>query len=148
MNKTILLAATFATALAGSAFAAETTQSDAAKTAPAPTTATMPTTVATAPLLHVATPGERQASRLVGATVYSSAGEKVGDVNDLLVDATGKVSGVVVGVGGFLGVGEKSVALSWDAVTVGAEPNGKPRLSAAVTKDTLLKAPAFEPAKG
>lgn len=148
MIKTILLATTFACALAGSVFAAETAPADATKATPATTTATMPTTVAAAPLFHVATPGERQASRLVGATVYSSAGEKVGDVNDLLVDAAGKVSGVVVGVGGFLGVGEKSVALSWNAVTVGAEPNGKPRLSAAVTKDMLQKAPAFEPAKG
>lgn len=148
MKTTIVLAALLAGAFGGSVFAAETTASDASKTSVMPYTAAANTATAATPMLHTTIPGERRMSRFVGASVYSAAGEKVGDVDDLLVDATGKVTGVVVGVGGFLGVGEKSVALGWNAVTVATDAAGKPRLVIDVTKDALEKAPAFESAAG
>lgn len=146
MKKTIMLAATLASAIAGSAMAAETPTTGAMK-APAATSAATPSAMSSASLLRTALPGDRLSSKIVGADVHSMSGEKIGDVNDLILDASGKVTGVVVGVGGFLGVGEKSVALSFDAVTMGVDDKGKPRLSVHVTKETLEKAPAFAPAK-
>lgn len=130
MKKTIALAALLATSIGSAALAAEAT----------PAT---PSAMQTAVVIEHAQPGVHLGSKVIGADVYSMAGEKVGDVNDLILDGTGKITGVVVGVGGFLGVGEKNVALSWDAVTVGPGEKGKPRLSARVTKEALDKAAPF-----
>lgn len=152
MKKTILLAIAAATLAGTTAIAAES----GAKPIPgAASTATqapakMPGTTATAPqttkiFVEHGKPGERLSSKLIGADVYSAAGEKIGDVNDLVLDPAGKVSGVVVGVGGFLGVGEKDVALSWSAMTLGSEKNGDPRLTTPVTKEALKTAAAYTP---
>lgn len=56
-----------------------------------------------------------RASRLIGLAVHGSNNERIGDINEVLVDRQGKADGVVVGVGGFLGIGEKNVALPFDA---------------------------------
>src|SRR6185295_2609072 len=55
--------------------------------------------------------GQWLASRFVGQAVSNQAGQNVGDINDLLFDKTGRISTAVIGVGGFLGIGEKSVAI-------------------------------------
>lgn len=83
-------------------------------------------------------------SKIVGATVYSKANKKIGDVNNLLVSSDGKVDGVVVGVGGFLGVGEKNVALDYRAVTIGKDKNGNVKVTVDVSKEALNNAPAFK----
>jgi septal ring-binding cell division protein DamX len=56
-----------------------------------------------------------RASRLIGLDVYGANNEKIGDVNEVLVDRQGNADAVVVGVGGFLGIGEKNVALPFSA---------------------------------
>jgi sporulation protein YlmC with PRC-barrel domain len=56
--------------------------------------------------------GNWRASKLMGLDVYSQANEKLGDVNELILDKDGKVSAVVIGVGGFLGMGEHTTSLS------------------------------------
>jgi ribosomal 30S subunit maturation factor RimM len=56
--------------------------------------------------------GEWRASKLVGVNVYNDANEKVGDINDVILDKSGKVENVVLGVGGFLGMGEHYVAVA------------------------------------
>jgi hypothetical protein len=48
-------------------------------------------------------------SSLIGSTVYGRDNENIGDVTDIVIDKTGKALGIVVGVGGFLGIGEKDV---------------------------------------
>ena len=56
------------------------------------------------------------ASSFLGESVYTGTGDKaqnIGDVNDIVIDAKGQVKSIVVGVGGFLGIGEKSVALDF-----------------------------------
>jgi sporulation protein YlmC with PRC-barrel domain len=58
--------------------------------------------------------GEWRASKLAGLDVYNEGNEKIGDISDLIVDRSGKVTNVVIGVGGFLGVGERYVAVSFD----------------------------------
>ena len=57
-------------------------------------------------------PDQMRASKIIGEDVYDVQNRKLGDVKDLVLDKDGKVAAVVVGVGGFLGVGEKDVAVS------------------------------------
>ncbi len=57
-----------------------------------------------------------RASKLVGVTVYGANNERIGDVNEVLIDRNGNAEAVVIGVGGFLGIGEKDVAVPFKAV--------------------------------
>jgi sporulation protein YlmC with PRC-barrel domain len=57
-------------------------------------------------------PDEIRASKLVGAKVYDRDNRSIGTVKDVVLDKSGKVDSVVIGVGGFLGVGDKNVAIS------------------------------------
>lgn len=61
--------------------------------------------------------GEWRASKLVGVNVYNGANEKVGDINEIILDRSGKVANVILGVGGFLGLGEHYVAVPFDKLT-------------------------------
>jgi sporulation protein YlmC with PRC-barrel domain len=61
--------------------------------------------------------GEWRASKLAGVDVYNDANEKIGDINDVILDRSGKVANVVLGVGGFLGLGEHNVAVAFDRLT-------------------------------
>lgn len=63
-----------------------------------------------------AQPNQWRASKLVGTNIYGSDNQKIGDVNDVLLDRTGKAEAVVIGVGGFLGIGEKDVAIPFTSV--------------------------------
>jgi sporulation protein YlmC with PRC-barrel domain len=67
-------------------------------------------------------PNQWRASKLVGVTVYGPNNEKVGDINEVLIDRNGKAEAVVIGVGGFLGIGEKDVALPFDQVQWSDQP--------------------------
>jgi sporulation protein YlmC with PRC-barrel domain len=58
--------------------------------------------------------GEWQASKLIHTNVYNSQNEKIGDIKELMVDKSGKILDVVIGVGGFLGAGEHDVAVKFD----------------------------------
>ena len=58
--------------------------------------------------------GEWRGSKLAGVDVYNEANEKIGDVNDVILDRSGKVSNVILGVGGVLGLGEHYVAVPFD----------------------------------
>src|SRR6187401_2403506 len=55
-----------------------------------------------------------RASKLIGLDVYNEANEKLGDINELILDKDGKVNAVVIGVGGFLGMGEHDIAVTID----------------------------------
>jgi sporulation protein YlmC with PRC-barrel domain len=57
-----------------------------------------------------------RASKLVGLSVYGANNERIGDVNEVLVDRDGSAEAVVIGVGGFLGIGEKDVAVPFKSV--------------------------------
>ena len=65
---------------------------------------------------------EFKASKFVGIDVYGTEGEKIGDISEVLLDAGGNAKAVVVGVGGFLGIGQKNVAIPWSSVTWVNEP--------------------------
>jgi putative membrane protein len=61
-------------------------------------------------------------SKFMGVNIYGPDNKKVGDVNDVLVDQTGKITHIVVGVGGFLGIGEKNVAIPFDKMNFAQTP--------------------------
>ena len=66
--------------------------------------------------------GTWRASKLVGLSVYNDKNESVGSINDLLTDKNGNIKAVVIGVGGFLGVGEHLVAIPLEKVKFVNEP--------------------------
>jgi len=69
-------------------------------------------------------PGQFLASKLIGTTVYGTNNERVGDVNDVVMDRDGRAQALVIGVGGFLGIGEKDVAVPFNAVEFGSGNTG------------------------
>ena len=86
------------------------------------------------------------ASKFKGTDVIGTDDAKIGDVSDLLFDKDRKIIAFIVGVGGFLGIGAKDVAIdpaSFQAVPGKDATDTKLRLS--MTKDELKAAPAFEP---
>ena len=66
--------------------------------------------------------GEWQASKLIHLNVYNDNNEKVGDIKELMLEKSGKVTNVVVGVGGFLGMGEHDVAVKFEQLKWVNEP--------------------------
>jgi sporulation protein YlmC with PRC-barrel domain len=75
--------------------------------------------------------------------VYDPSGAKIGEISDVLVGKDGKVEAFIVSVGGFLGVGEKDVAVPFSAVH-GTEKNGKWYLTMNSTKDSLKAAHGYK----
>ncbi|RUU12212.1 PRC-barrel domain containing protein [Mesorhizobium sp. USDA-HM6] len=85
-------------------------------------------------------------SKIMGAAVYDSTADdatKIGDVNDIVLDKDGKAKLIVIGVGGFLGVGEKNVAYDFSKIEW-ANKNGKRWLVAKTTKEELQAQPNFD----
>jgi hypothetical protein len=104
-----------------------------------------PPAAATADSQFITTQTAQQqlASAWIGKSVYNTADENLGDINDILIGATGQVDGVVLGVGGFLGMGEKNVAVPFNAVTANTDADGRVKLTVNLTKDQLDAAPDF-----
>lgn len=63
--------------------------------------------------------GAWRVSDLEGKSVYGTDGESIGDISDVLVSQDGSVNAVIIGVGGFLGIGEKDVAVNMSALQLG-----------------------------
>jgi len=92
--------------------------------------------------------GQKLSDSYIGADVVARAPEgleSVGKVTDLLIDETGKIAGVVVDVGGFLGVGAKPVGLSWAGLEE-MQSEGELMLRTGLTRQELEDAPAFKTA--
>ena len=86
------------------------------------------------------------ASKFKGTDVIGANNEKIGDVNDVLFDKSGKLDAYIVGVGGFLGIGQKDVAIapaSFQTVA-GTGDSSDLKLRLAMSKDELKAAPSFE----
>lgn len=75
--------------------------------------------------------------------VYDPSDNKIGKIDDVLVSDSGQINAVMVGVGGFLGAGEKDVAVPFTAVKLTTK-NNKQYLTMAATKDALKSAPGFK----
>jgi sporulation protein YlmC with PRC-barrel domain len=80
-----------------------------------------------------------RASKLSGVDVYNEQNEKIGDISDVILDRAGKASAVIIGVGGFLGMGEHLVSIPYDKVKWVNEPA---RSSTASTTTSDRPAPA------
>jgi sporulation protein YlmC with PRC-barrel domain len=130
---------------------------DAAKapemTTPAPSSsasAPAPSGASSAKFVNSQKSDQFLASKFKGTDVIGNDNEKIGDVSDILFDKSGKIEAYVVGVGGFLGIGAKDVALAPSAFQVvpGDESkNESDKLKLSMTKDELKQASNFEPYK-
>lgn len=112
MIKKYVAAALLGTALAGGAAFAQTTTPASPSAAPAASTSSVQTNLK----------GNWRASKLVGLAVYNDSNEKLGDINEVLIDNGGKINAIVIGVGGFLGVGEHNIAVAFDKLKWVDEP--------------------------
>jgi len=90
--------------------------------------------------------GSMNASKLIGLDVQSPEDKKVGDIGEVVLGKNGKVEGVVVDVGGFLGIATHPVLLDWKDVTM-ASQDGKDRAVVNLTKEKLEQMPAYEVSK-
>lgn len=87
---------------------------------------------------------ELLASEIIGATVYSSADENLGSVSDLVFAKEGGVEAAIIGVGGFLGIGAKNVAVSFDQIEQSTDEDGNLKLILNVSKEELDAAPEYK----
>ncbi|WP_441241029.1 PRC-barrel domain-containing protein [Tardiphaga sp. 768_D3_N2_1] len=92
--------------------------------AQSPSATTTTTTPAAAPVAasDATFNGNWRTSKVVGLSVYNEANESLGSINDLLTDKQGNIKAVVIGVGGFLGVGERLIAVPFDKIKFVNEP--------------------------
>ncbi len=145
MIKHTLTAAALAVVLATPAFA-QTAKPDT-MAAPATSAATMPSTGTTDQVAFVQSQDSTdwRGTKLIGATVYGPDNKSIGDINDVLIANDGKINAVVIGVGGFLGVGEKNVAVPFDKLQVSrkADSASIEKVNVSYTKDELKSAPKF-----
>ena len=160
MKKTLSTIAAAAVLMASTTLApafAQTAQpapaTPAAPSAPADTTTTTPAapaggmaTNADGNYLTEQATTQVSANDYIGKSIYNSANESIGDVNDLLFEENGGLVAAVVGVGGFLGIGEKDVALPISKLTLtrDAQNNNEVRLSTTETAEALKSAPEFK----
>ena len=83
------------------------------------------------------------ASELIGATVYDPADENLGSISDIVFAKEGGVEAVVIGVGGFLGIGAKNVAVSFDQIEQSIDAEGNLKLILNASKEELDAAPEY-----
>lgn len=88
-------------------------------------------------------PADMRASRLIGTDVYNLTNENVGEIEDLIIDNGKTVKGVVISVGGFLGIGDRNVAVQPGSIVLSEQNDGSARVVINTTKDDLKNAPAF-----
>jgi sporulation protein YlmC with PRC-barrel domain len=89
------------------------------------------------------------ANDYIGKPVYNAEDKSIGDVNDLIMEEDGGIVAAVIGVGGFLGIGEKDVAVPMEKLTMtrDAENNNEVRLTTTETAEALQAAPEFKTLK-
>lgn len=85
--------------------------------------------------------GQAQAQELIGADVKNAQNETVGEIESVHLDQSGMVSNVIVSVGGFLGLGSRDVALSWNDLQVA---QGGASVTTTMTKDQLKSLPEYQ----
>ena len=135
MIKKYVAAALLGTALAGGAAFAQTTT-------PASPSSTAPAVSASSEQMNLK--GNWRASKLVGLAVYNDANEKLGDISEILLDNTGKINAVIIGVGGFLGVGSRKIVVDWNALRFGKIANKKDSITLELTKAQVAAAPEYK----
>lgn len=97
-----------------------------------------------APAETAAYTGELSVGDLLNKSVKNAANEAVGDINDVRIDSSGTIAAVIVGAGGFLGLGEKNVALPFEELSFVRDGDGGLVITANVTKESLQAAPEWK----
>jgi len=90
--------------------------------------------------------GDIRAEELVGTTVYGANDTNLGEIGDVIVSQDGKVDAVIIDVGGFLGIGEKEVAVGMDNLAFMADADGDKYLYTTFTKEQMNAAAAYDKA--
>jgi hypothetical protein len=116
---------------------------------PAAQTSTSKGDMSKVKVINAQSPDQWLASKFKGTDVVGADDQKIGDVSDILMDKNGKVIAYIVGVGGFLGIGSKDVALAPESFSVvkgdAMTSTNADKLKVSVTKDELKQAASFEP---
>jgi hypothetical protein len=88
---------------------------------------------------------EWRGSKLIGASVYGPDNASIGEISDVIIGGDGSIKAAVIGVGGFLGVGQKDVAVPFNAlnVTRSTDSSAINKITVSYTKDQLKSAPQF-----
>jgi hypothetical protein len=107
-------------------------------------TTTEQTTTAQPAEQALAAPEGLLASNLIGATIYAPDNQSIGDINDIILSQQGQPSQVIVGVGGFLGIGEKDVVLDMAKLQIAATDDGNVKIVVQTTPEELKALPAFQ----
>jgi uncharacterized protein involved in copper resistance len=116
--------------------------SDSTASKDMPATKSVKTTTESLSFTSTASTDQMAVSKLMGTPVRNSADENLGDINDVLVDNSGKPAVAIIGVGGFLGIGEKNVGVPFESLEfVTANKKRVARLD--ITKQALQSAPTF-----
>jgi sporulation protein YlmC with PRC-barrel domain len=84
------------------------------------------------------------ASSIIGKPAVNSQDETIGDVNDLVTDRSGKIVAALIGVGGFLGIGEKDVAVRFEDLKLNRDENDNVKVTLNISKETLAQAPDYK----
>ena len=141
-TKTALRLALVATTLSAGMLTSAFAQSTAPTTPPVVQAPTPPMQTETFYSGTIQATGFR-ASEAMDVSVTNLQKEKIGEIKDLLIDSEGRVVAAIIGVGGFLGMGERDVAVTYRAVKLSRDKDGKALLVLDVTKEALKLAPAF-----
>lgn len=100
-------------------------------------------TPATPKFISAQSAGQWLGSDLMGTEVVTANDEKLGSISDVIVEREGEIIAVVIDVGGFLGIGAKPVAVSFDSLTATPTDNGE-KVVVSMTKEELNAAPEFK----
>lgn len=87
---------------------------------------------------------EWMGSDVIGMRVRGGGDENIGSISDLVIDKEGRVKAAVIGVGGFLGIGQKNVAVGFDQLKLQRTVDGTEQAMLSMTKEELEKAPEFK----
>jgi sporulation protein YlmC with PRC-barrel domain len=108
--------------------------------APQPPAATSPTGQ---PIWYSRQVDEMRTSKLIGTKVVNTANETIGDINEIVLGKDGKVAAVVLGIGGFLGIGEREVAVSFESLKMSRDSSNNVVWTVNATKEVLRNAPEW-----
>ena len=138
MLKGLLLTSCICTALAGTALAQNPAPSNQAGVQALDAKTVKMT-------FYKVSPADMLASNFIGSEVLNiQNNEEIGEIEDLIIDQGKTIRGVVLSVGGFLGLGERRVAVEPDSLIIRREGSGSMQVVSNTTKDELNKAPEFK----
>jgi hypothetical protein len=87
--------------------------------------------------------GSRQADGILGRQVRSKTDESIGRIVDVIVDHTGRTRAAVIDYGGFLGIGNRKIAVDWDALNFSPDLEGRDVVTLDLTRDQIKAAPLY-----